>query len=169
MARLCCTCWSYKALKLSCSVSSTAADAPGCFGRTQPQSGPLQVKDLRSESGPASGAAGGLPHGQVPSRLQEGKSGADPGLFCESCHHQVCGDPGPFAQREHPTAAGTGSTVANTPGAGLGRGLGLSGLGANLCNALEELRLPRRVSNGGSAPLQSCRPSEQAATRRVCQ
>lgn len=94
VAHLCRTCWSYKALKLSCLVSSTPADALGCFGHTQPQSRPLQVKNLKSESGLDSGKVGVLPYGQISSRLQQSKPGADPSLVCESCHRHVCWGPG---------------------------------------------------------------------------
>lgn len=78
-----------------------------------------------------------LPYGQIFSRLQESKPGADPSLvFASPVATTRAGDPGPFARREH------------TPGAGLG----LGGLVADPCNALEEPCLSRKAGNGGFGP-----------------
>lgn len=159
VTHLCRTCWSYKALKLSCLVSSTPADALGCFGHTQPQSRPLQVKNLKSESGLDSGKAGVLPYGQISSRLQESKPGADPSLVCASYHHHVCWGPGtlgPFAQRENPTAVGAGQRLKQTPQAcGWGTGWG-SVVWWQICAMLwRNCVFPGRLVMGVSAHPQS--------------
>lgn len=60
------------------------------------------------------------PMGRTPRGCRRGKLGQNV-VCCASAVTTVCaGDPGPFAQREHPMAQG--STLANPPGAGMGLG-----------------------------------------------
>lgn len=65
-------------------------------------------------------AAGAHPDEQVSSGLQGSKPGADPSLFCKSCHHHIWWGPGTFCKAG---ALAESSTIANTPGVGLELGL----------------------------------------------